>query len=507
MKKEILDHKLIYLVLGLILVLAAFFRLYRVNHLLGFYYDQGRDALRVQDVLNLKDFPAIGPVTGIEGIFIGPLWYYLLTPFYWLGRGNPVVPAVFVSLMDVGAVFFLYWLVKEFYNRKTGLLAAFFWGFSYHLTRSARWLSHPPLLPFFTVLLIYSLAKFFLEKKEKHFLLVFLFLAIAFQLEIASAIFFLPTLGVIWLVCGRPLPSNKRYLFGALLIFLAFLMPQMLFEIKNNFLMTRNFFKFNLGEVNTEDRTWAIPTASFAKERLAAYFDIFFSKLEKSPGLISKIIAALFFLYLGAQLVKIIKLPAERKKMTTILITSLLMPLFCLLFFVGNYGRLWDYHLTGTFPSFIILFSLLVAFFFQRKVLLPIFLLIIIWFLKGNLPFLRNYLSVRLDSPTFIGLGNELQAIDWVYQDAKGEEFNVDVYVPPVVPYAYDYLFLWHGQKYYQTQSLEERRPLLYTLYEVDKPHPERLEAWLERQTGIGEVVETQVFGGITVQRRKRIEP
>jgi hypothetical protein len=48
--------------------------------------------------------------------------------------------------------------------------------------------------------------------------------------------------------------------------------------------------------------------------------------------------------------------------------------------------------------------------------------------------------------------------------------------------------------------------PLLYTLYEVDNPHPERLDAWLERQKGIGKVEEQSVFGGITAQRRTRIE-
>jgi hypothetical protein len=54
--------------------------------------------------------------------------------------------------------------------------------------------------------------------------------------------------------------------------------------------------------------------------------------------------------------------------------------------------------------------------------------------------------------------------------------------------------------------NLAERVPLLYTLYEEDPPHPERLEAWLARQKGIGIVEEEESFGGITVQRRKRIE-
>ena len=51
----------------------------------------------------------------------------------------------------------------------------------------------------------------------------------------------------------------------------------------------------------------------------------------------------------------------------------------------------------------------------------------------------------------------------------------------------------------------EKQISLLYTLYEVDPPHPERLEVWLKRQATIGMVEEEAAFGGIVVQRRKRI--
>jgi len=51
----------------------------------------------------------------------------------------------------------------------------------------------------------------------------------------------------------------------------------------------------------------------------------------------------------------------------------------------------------------------------------------------------------------------------------------------------------------------ENKVPLLYTLYEIDPPHPERLEAWLNRQKGIGKVEGSASFGGITVERRERI--
>jgi len=44
----------------------------------------------------------------------------------------------------------------------------------------------------------------------------------------------------------------------------------------------------------------------------------------------------------------------------------------------------------------------------------------------------------------------------------------------------------------------------LYTLYEVDQPYPERLDAWLARQDRIADTIEAKKFGGVSVERRLR---
>lgn len=480
---------------------STFFRLFRVNDLLGFYYDQGRDALRIQDILTLRNLPAIGPETGISGLFLGPFWYYLLAPFYFLGQGNPVLPAGFVSLLEAGTVFLVYWFGKEFYDRQVGLLAAFFWAFSYQLVRLTRWFNNPSPAPFFSVLLLYGLGKFFLRRKEKYLLLVAFSLAVSLQLEIASAVFFLPVIAVLWLIFRVKL-RKKSYFFGAIMIFAAFLVPQLLFEIKNKFLMTRNFFSFTGGEISTEDRTWAIPQWWMVEGRLSFYFESFLSKLEEHAGVSTKVLTLLWLIFTANLLRK-----QKTRSVTLMLVIFLCLPLFCLLFFVGNYGRLYDYQLTGFFPAFILLFAVFVVFFWKIKLYRPIFVIIIGWFLLSNLLPLRYTLTANVDGPTHISLGNQLQAIDWIYQDANGKEFNVDVYVPPVIPYAYDYLIPWRGKKVYNQQPVEEQVPLLYTLAEADPPHPERLEAWLKRQKGIGKVIKSQKFGGITIEQRERILP
>jgi hypothetical protein len=135
-----------------------------------------------------------------------------------------------------------------------------------------------------------------------------------------------------------------------------------------------------------------------------------------------------------------------------------------------------------------------------------VFILYFIYlFLNANLSILLPRLVDKSLGPESIVLSNQKMAIDWVYNNADNRNFNVDVYVPPVIPYAYDYLFKWLGTTEYHKLPDDSQVKLLYTLYEADSGSPERLEAWLNRQKGIGRVLKEQRYGGITVQERQRI--
>jgi hypothetical protein len=197
-------------------------------------------------------------------------------------------------------------------------------------------------------------------------------------------------------------------------------------------------------------------------------------------------------------------------KVLPLLLIFIGVPMLGYLAFQGNFGNIYDYYMTGFYLPMILLFSIGMGELWKERAGKFIVLIFFALFLSLNGMLVRYYLIAGVDGPTNIKLGNELQAVNWIFEDAKGRgEFNVDVYVPPVIPHTYDYLFLWQATKRCGEDlcemKLTERVPLLYTLYEVDPPHPWRLDTWLERQAGIGEVKEEASFGGITVQRRTRI--
>ncbi len=481
------------LLLFLILLAAFFVRVYRVDQILGFYYDQGRDALVIWDLIHKGKLFLIGPTTGIAGIFRGPWYYYLIAPFYWLGRGDPVYPSIFLAFLTVVAIFFKYLIGREIVDETTGLLAVFISSFSFYLVYASRWLSNPTPMLLISVLLIWSMLSATKKKKWAWPAIAFL-VGMALQFGSAAEVFYLPAVLIFAFWQRKNLP-NLKIIILSVLIFLITLAPLVVFDARHGFILSNNFKKFFFEQGSFKASFWDV-----VRIRLPFYYDVFASKIW--PGE-NYTLRAFLLIALGVLIVKFREL--WKKDGFKILFLLFISPLIGMLFFQGNEGNVYDYYFTGYYFGFTLLFSILLGTFAKNRVGKVVLILFLIFFLKINVPIVRGYITAGVDGPTTIAFGNEKQAIDWIYKDAGDKEFNVDVYVPPVIPYAYDYLFKWLGTEKYHKLPLEQNISLLYTLYETDPPHPERLAAWLARQKGIGKVEKEVHFGGITVQRRTRL--
>lgn len=472
--------------LFLLLAAALFLRTYKLDQLLGFYYDQGRDALVIWNLIHEGKFFLIGPVTGIEGIFLGPFYYYLLTPLYFIGEGSPVFVSFVLNFISVLGIYLLYKIAKLFFDEKTAFLTSILTTFSYTLVVFSRWLSHPPLLPTFSLVVIYALLQIY-KGKNNWWIVVGIFVGLCLQLEAASAVFFLPMiiLILIWRWQKKSLPS----ILVALGLFLATLLPQIIFNWRHQNILVTSFQNFLLVE-----KSFSIPLGNLIGERLNIYYRVFFDHLFYGQEKL-KLIWLGVFLILGFLKRKEI-FTGERK----ILIFWLLTPLTLYLLYQGNHGYFLDYYLAGIWLVFMIFVSFLLTAYWHKflgKVLLILFL---ITFAYSNFTQLAIYYKIGIG----IILRTQLSAIDWIYRNSEGKEFNVDVYVPPVIPYAYEYLFKWYGQKKYQMAPAVANEPLLYTLYEEDTSHPDFLKNWLKRQDAVGNVLNQERFGEVTAQKRER---
>ncbi len=229
----------------LIIVLGGFLRLYRIRDYMVFLGDEGRDMLVVYNILH-GHLTLLGPTASVGGFFLGPVYYYMITPFLWLFNYDPVGPSVMVALFGLATIFLVYKLGKEFFNEQTGLIAALLYSISPIIVSFSRSSWNPNVMPFFTLATLYTLYKGVAKKN-----LPILF-ASGVLFGITMQIHYLATfVGVIiFLYLSMTGLINKDY-FGLIKRYLTYfsgfvlgLSPFFLFELRHNFTNTRNVIDF-----------------------------------------------------------------------------------------------------------------------------------------------------------------------------------------------------------------------------------------------------------------------
>ena len=100
----------------------------------------------------------IGPrVLGPQGFFLGPYFYYLLAPFYFLTGGHPQAIVYFLVVLNL--VFFLAasLIIKKIWGEKTALIFLFLWTINPAAIETVAW--NPALITLIFVLIWFTLSQ------------------------------------------------------------------------------------------------------------------------------------------------------------------------------------------------------------------------------------------------------------------------------------------------------------------------------------------------------------
>jgi 4-amino-4-deoxy-L-arabinose transferase-like glycosyltransferase len=244
MKSFLKKIKAWQLLLFLILVAAAFLRLFNLEDSLMFQADQGRDAIVVAKIFKEMDPVFIGPVTSIGNMYLGPFYYYFMLPFLMISYPSPVGPAYGVAVLGILTVFLVFKITKKLFDKKTALIAALFFALSSTVIEYSRFSWNPNIAPFFGLLMFYFTYLAW-KKDSKYWLLVSLSFSLLIQLHYV-ALLSLGGAGIILLLQifeqfkakKRNKAKNKKLIIHVLLsilIFLISLTPLMLFDLKHDF--------------------------------------------------------------------------------------------------------------------------------------------------------------------------------------------------------------------------------------------------------------------------------
>lgn len=424
--------------LVLIIAVGLGLRLLYFRNSLTFFYDQARDALISMEIWQDDPIKILGPQAEFPGLHHGPLYWYLISPVYYLTHGSVWTVRLFLIFLNLATIPFIYDLTKElFKNKKIALLSSFLFSISYEAVQYARWLSNPAPVVLTSVISFWSLYKLLKGKSWALISLLFSWgLSVQFQLFMIYQIF---VFIIIWVtLVGFKLPkiAPKIYFYSVVGLLTAF-STYIASEIKFNFQGTRVLFQFF--------KTQSQYGESFVK-LLDSYFDRLVNVFYLNIWGVNLFLAGLMAI-LGAYLSYIYIKKAAFKKEILLLIFWIVSPVI-INFFSGPNA---NYITLGSLSGVIILTSYFLYKLKKRKAFLFILAMLVITAGNLNLIISKNKEGeVLFTVQKQMILGDELKIIDWIYRESDGKPFKLNTITAPLfINSTWAHLFSWYGKREY----------------------------------------------------------
>ena len=476
-----------------------------------FGYDQARDAY-IASQITQGDLKILGPPVSIGNLYHGVLFYYFISIPYYLSQGNPIIPIVFVSLLNIAAIPLIYFIGKILFNKKTGLLAAVLYTISFDIIQYSNWLANPSLAIPFSIILYLGISLLLFSNKK--------------------------TLGVILSAIGYGLSFQSEFFLGYLLIPIIF---------------CKFFFKIKL--TKKQILFFILITGLILSTMILSYFKFGFTFIEGFKNLLQKNSASQHFdLFLNLKL--IINRLSENFYRTVLPINknlALIFAVICLIFSIKQIKSktklakpllfLWIFLLSqaliipfggnnipyinaGLQLPVILISTIFIIYLFNYKKIISFFLIII--FVVSPLLIDIKYNSntqILYDIPKDLNIKNEIAIVDYSYQESNGQPFSINSITAPFwVNTLWSYMYQWHGQnKYGYTPSFHGRdQSGLLSYLSTDPTEAKYFFLIIESSNGIpdsltndtiayedsfSKIIEVKNFGEISVQKRELIKP
>ncbi len=221
----------------LILSLGLFLRLYKSQEMFMYGHDQDLAGWIIKDVVVDKHIRLIGQMTSTHGVFIGPLFYYMLIPFYLIFNMDPIGGVYMVAILGALTAWSFYFVLSRILNRKVGLVGAFVYAISPYTVFTDREVVPTMLLIIWSVWFLFSLFLILKKDQKKGFILAAILLALTWHINLGLLIL-TPVYIVVLLISKTKI--DFKFAISSLLIFIVLSLPLILFELRHNFSQTNS---------------------------------------------------------------------------------------------------------------------------------------------------------------------------------------------------------------------------------------------------------------------------
>ncbi len=227
-----------------ITILGIFLRIYHAPERMHFTHDGDLYSWIVKDILVDHHLRLIGQLTSSPGIFIGPLFYYLLVPFYWLTNLDPIAGVYLSAVLSVLTMISTYTVFKKVFNNQTGLIGLFLQAILLSKIEYDMWVVPTVLVSLWSIWYFYVIAML-IKGNFKVLPLLAVLVSLIWHIHFGLAPLFLAV--PVAIVCSGNRPTLKQLcISGGVLLVTS--LPLFLFEVRHHFSQTLSFISSFQGD-------------------------------------------------------------------------------------------------------------------------------------------------------------------------------------------------------------------------------------------------------------------
>lgn len=377
--KKVIENKAKFFAVFLLFLVHVFLRFYQLESRFSLGYDQLDSAWAAKRIIVDHNFPLLGPANKLSsGIFIGPLYYYLISIFYFFTNLDPIAAALFAGITSIFSFFVLFFITKKLFSFNTAFLAVFINTISFSGIYFDRIQWEINFIPAVALIGFYALYRI-VNGEEKYLMLLALALGLAFNVHLTVAVF----MSVITILLMPFFPKTKKtiqYCLVSLAILLIFFSPLIIANFQTKSALSENVFQYFKESFHGFHLTRVSQLKHSAMIQIESFFT--FSWLRPLNLIILPLFLIIYYLR-----------QPFRKTFTFIYLTALwfIIPWFVLATYKGE---ITDYYFSSNrFMAIFIIAYLTTEFLKTKKILIT--LLIVIFGIYYSINNLQRFFSVK----------------------------------------------------------------------------------------------------------------
>lgn len=207
-------------------LIHIFFMFYELSARAIFGYDQVDNAWAAATMFISHKYPLLGMVAkGNSGIYIGPLYYYFISAFYFFTRLHPIASPIIAGVTSLAGFWIIWGVAKRLFNRNVALVSSFIYTFSVFIIKSERVQWPVNFIAPLSLLIFYFLYKIITGQSK---FIIHLAVCVALMFHVHFTAVFFPIIILLSLPLVPMNISTLKYTLLSIPVFSVFFIPQII---------------------------------------------------------------------------------------------------------------------------------------------------------------------------------------------------------------------------------------------------------------------------------------